>query len=207
MADGDDGAKVVNIPGVGTIISAPEWVLRYGDRARRFFSNPAAWLIYVLTGGWVTYNTAKTRIQAGENPISILIDEYLFRTILLPVAGSLWAMLTGAVATVQVIIYGDGDTAGIVDLPTILGDVVAAPFTALFGTFVDGIASFNAMVASSVEPLGIVAPIFVTGLWAFEVFAALWILWTLLELIPGVDVTDIALSLTAPVRNFIRGLT
>lgn len=197
MANGDDGS----------ILGAPEWVWKYRTRAVRFFSNPAAWIIYVLTGGWVSYSVASDRIQAGESPISILVDEYLFQTVLLPAALSLWGMLLGAVAAVQVVIYGNEQQAGIVDLPTIVGDVVARPFAAFFGGIVGGISSFNASVASSVEPLGIAAPIFVTGLWTFEVFAALWLTWTLLEAVPGIDVTDIVLSYTAPIRNLIRGLT
>jgi hypothetical protein len=200
-------AQRITLPGDISFLSAPEWVIRYAKPAVRLFSAPQAWLIYVLSGGWVTYEVAKARVQGGESAIGILIDEYLFQTILLPAGVSLYELLLSAVGGVSTVVFGNDQQAGITDIPMIVGEIIAGPFSELFGGAVGAVTEFNATVAQSVEPLGLAAPVFVTGLWAFEVFAALWITWTLLEAIPGVDVTDIAMSLTAPLRNILRGLT
>lgn len=211
----ETGAKVIELPDGTRFISAPRWVIRYASRATRFFERPAAWLIFVLTGGWVSYETAASRLDGGENAISILIDEYLFRTVLGPIAVSLWEMMVGAVATLMGFIFGsdgsvgvsEGGTPGIVDLPLVLADLITGPVLGFTGGIADQIASLNASVAAAVEPLGLAAPVVVTGLWTFEVFAAMWLTWTLMEAIPGFDLTDILLSVTAPIRNIIRGLT
>lgn len=218
MAEDDGSGKIITLPDGTTFLSAPRWVFRYAGVAKRFFSRPAAWLIFVLTGGWVTYNEAAARLSATDNPLApvgILVDEYLFQTILLPAAVSLWESMLGTVDTLSVIIFGGdralgttpGTTPGIADLPLVVADIIIAPIQAVFGDITGQIASMNASVAAAVEPLGLAAPMIVTGLWTLEIFAGLWLTWTLAEAIPGIDVTDIVLSYTAPIRNILRGLT
>lgn len=214
----ETAAKIITLPDGTRFISAPRWVIKYAGRATRFFRRPAAWLIMVLTGGWISYSEAASRLAESDSPLApvgLLVDEYLFQTILLPVAVSMWDALVGSVDTAAVIIYGgdrrlgltEGTTPGLVDLPLVIADVIIGPVAAVTGGITGSIASMNASVASSIEPLGLAAPVVVAGLWTFEMFLALWFTWTLLEAIPGFDITDVVLSYTAPIRNILRGLT
>lgn len=174
-------------------------------------ASPTAWIIAMLTS--LTIHEAAQLLQV-KSPVAILIDDYLFQTVLLPIATELFISVFQMLDALILIGFGSdrqvgitpGSQPGIADLPIAL----ITPF--VFGIYqtalavYTAVALFNETIASGLPGLGVLAPAFVTFLWAVEITVIGYVLWVMLAFIPVVNVRGVLLSLLSPFRRLSRRL-
>lgn len=187
-------------------VELPGWLQRFRSTAVAISTNPAAWIISILTS--LGFYQAQLELE-DHSPLVVLLDFFLFRNVLLPAASALFNSLVSILDTLVIFIFGTdyqvgvtpGSTIGIVDIPVAFAGPIAGGFVSLTGTLTNSIASFNQQVATSLVGAGIAAPALVAGFWVAEIAALAWLTWVILQ---ALTVADVIKSATAPIRNFLK---
>lgn len=157
------------------------------DAIRKFFGNPAAFILGAVLGFFVT---------AIETAIQLLI-------------GLILQVLGGSVP------FGSppGETPiGIADIPVVIVRFLLLPFGVLGGTIRDTIALFGNAVTDVAAVAGPAAPLVTFALWAMTFFGVAWGTWTVgmvvLEVVPGGSVVlVVARQSWSLVRRIVSALS
>lgn len=198
-------------------IALPDWVLALRPLAGIvndlifIVTRPRVFIVVALTG--LSAETV-SRLLLEKSAVAIIIDDYIFRTVLLPLGIELFVGGLNAIDEFILLSLGTdrrvgvapGHQPGLADFPL----VVAAPIAQSFLTF--GLSVFNAVdvfnrsLARDLEGIGLAAPAFVNLIWAAELTAIGALIWVMLSFIPFFNVRGIMLSLTSLPRKALRRL-
>lgn len=128
--------------------------------------NPKGWIIATLTG--ISLGTAADKLAEGKSAVSIILDDWLFETFLLPAAVSIYDAGISIINSILIIIFGSEQWAGLADIPAILVGPLVTLITLLWDIPTDFIWSINTSIADAVVPLGMPAPAILAFLFIME---------------------------------------
>jgi hypothetical protein len=226
---GDDPRRPSNFQGVITddsgnalgTIELPDWLLRLQPLVGivpvlLFIAGaPVVWVVATLLGVRVTPETIEAlRRRQGplwtdvvqplqqKGPIAVILDDFLFRTILAPLGA---ALLDSALWVVNTVFAPFAFLANV-----ILGAVGLSTQGILTGAagIIAAIRAFNLSLVGPVTALGIGAQPAATAIGIGQIALAAWGLWILARSIdvPFIDPLGLGLAITRPFRNFLGGL-
>lgn len=221
---GDDTAEVTvsNIAGTWTFeIALPPWLGRLRplvSEVRRILfvvRQPLIFVVAVLLGVQVTDVTiAQFSRQAGplwtevavplmeKGPVAVILDDFLFRTVLRPVGVGLLNFGFDIVTTIL--------DAGIflANIPLGAAGLSAQGLAAGAGGIVLSIRSFNLALVEPVTALGVGAQPAATAVGVGQIALVAWLGWIAVRSLdfPFINPLGAILAFTRPFRNFFGGL-
>lgn len=173
----------------------------------RAFLAAAPRSVRVFLLGLATLSTAAivNLIQFADDPVGFIravIEEIIFRDILLPAGARMLALGLQAVAAIT----------GFFELLGTAFALVLFPLTAAFTNgavlIINGFNSFNLGVEAALIGAGAAALPYSTGLAVAEIGAVVWLAWIGVRSIdvPFLDPVGFLTAATRPIRNFLGGL-
>lgn len=200
-------------------ITASDIGLGWVSELRPLARNPTAWILAMLLGGSVTYDQMRNRLEGDETAVEILqeaiIEDYIFETILLPAAESIWDAGIAMLTAILTIFFGgdralgieEGTAIGVLDLPYLLVQPIGGVFGSLGDSGAEFIGGLNSGLLEAVAPLGLFAPVVVTLFWSVMAAVLAWAAWVVLNALdPGIIVSA-GKAITRPLRNALRRFT
>lgn len=171
--------------------------------------NPRAWIVAAILG--IPFTEAVFRLSRGESAAEMIVEDYLYRELLLPFAAGIFNALVNALFQAGFFLFGPdlavGRPVGIVDSPFALSGPIADTLNNLALGLIAAVHGFNLNLAQGLEPLGIAAPTLVTFIWgvqflgfAYGVYVAVQAL-DILSLGVTQEVRDVLWALALPIRR------
>lgn len=183
---------------------------------------PVIWVVAVLLGIPVTsFTISQLRNQTGplwtevvvplsvKGPIAVLLDDFLYRTVLLPFGIRVFTAGVNVLTGLVVFLFGPdlavGRPVGLVDSPFALSGPIASTIT---GTAAVGITALHNVflgIAVGLEPLGLAAPTVAAFLWAVVTGGFVWAVWTVIRTVdvPLINPVGFVLAVSRPLRNLL----
>lgn len=201
--DYDEDAETATLSSLGI-----SWVTELRILTRR----PAAWIVATLTA--FSIEDAYRRMNDGESPAELIVEEYLYQQILLPAATSIWDAGLAVLGSVLTVFLGSdhalgvrkGSQIGIADLPYTVYQPLIGSVDAVSTAFVDAVTQINQGMAAELAFMGLAGPAIVTFFWLLELGGLLWLLWVVVNLLdPGI-VVPTTKAVLRPVRNVLEWL-
>lgn len=226
--------------GTGETEPSPDDPASFFTRLSLVINQPRVWLVSILLGIPLTVETlgdwadcdAETAAElqtctgviaervaiplSRKSAVAVILDDFLFRTILRPAARALFGAGVSAVDLILLtalggnrqIGVGPGAGPGLVEWPIVIAIVIANWITAAFEFGVGVLDSTISDIAAFVATAGLPAPIVSAGLW-FGLLGVMalggWILVRSVD-VPFFDPVGFYLALTRPLRNLWRWL-
>lgn len=208
--DGDGGGGSLTLQ-IDASKILPDWVQQIGTRGGKllvqFVTNPRAFVVALLTTGTVTYGVARERLKT-ESAVEIIVEQYIFRALLLPIAVDVWEAGLSVVAAVLTMFNF------IASIPFRIAEVVGLPVQSIGVSLGAEISEFNRSIATDIAQVGLPAPAVVSVVWAVEFGVLAYALWIGLQVFENIlspvlpiEITDTLRVVTQPIRNLINALT
>lgn len=195
----------------------PDWVWDFGGTANKIIKSPAAWVISSITA--LSFDQVlKRHNELDQSWLEILLDYFIFRNFLLPIAEGLWGAGLAIIDAFLLVFFGGdrsvgvepGSAIGILDVPIVAFWPLVDIASWMGDAAVAVINTLNAQIAGPIaNGLGVAAPPVITALWVGEILAAAWVSWTIINSIdiPAIDEVSGLKAATRPIRNAIDYLT
>lgn len=137
-----------------------------------------------------------------KGPVAVLLDDFLYRTILRPIGLELFG------AGVLVVDTALAAFVFLANIPLGLAGLTAQGLFAAASAIVFPVRVFNLALVEPVTALGVGAQPAATALGAVQITGAVWLLWIVVRSIdvPLIQPVDAILAFTRPFRNFFGGL-
>lgn len=173
--------------------------------------NPTVFVVAALTGFTVD---RVAFLLTQKSPVAILVDDYLFRTVLLPIGAAIFAGGLNAINEFILLLFGtdravgvaQGARPGLVDIPFVLVEPAIQGFLNIGLVVFNTVNVFNQSLAQDLEGVGLAAPLLVNFIWAMELTVIGAAIWFMISFIPVFNVRGIILALTALPRRAFRRL-
>lgn len=219
--DDDGDSASVEQSGSTLNVLLPEWVLQLrilapvagtlfaivtSARARTVF------ILVALTG--LSATTINELLTKGKSPAAIIIDDYLFETVLKPLGIAIFVGGLNAINELILLLFGTdravgiapGSRPGAVDVPFVLVEPAIQGFLNIGLVVFNTVNVFNQSLAQDLEGVGLAAPLLVNFIWAMELTVIGAAVWFMISFIPVFNVRGIILALTALPRRAFRRL-
>lgn len=149
--------------------------------------------------------------DGSESVTELIVEEYLFRSVLLPFAVGLFRGGVDILVQLLSILFGPdleiGRPVGLADSPFALSGPVANTLKGLTLGVIGFIHNIILGVSATIAPLGLAAPTFSAFVWFVLVAVFVWGIYILFSTIdfPFINVKGFALAVSRPVRNLLGG--
>lgn len=201
----DRGVTITSDDGSATL-TLPSWIFALRPLVA-LVNQPRAFIVAAIVG--IPIGEAAARLATGQSAAEIIVEDYIFQQLLLPLGAALFQAGVNLLFGIASLLFGPdlavGRPVGLVDFPFAFSGPIAFAVQGVALELVGAVQAVNLTIASTLAPLGLAAPTFVTFIWVVEagVFAwGAWILFSSVD-IPVVNVKGYVLAVSRPVRNLL----